>query len=137
MLWKISAEDRKIIRQYAADAARTTPRRIGIRVGERYNVDDPTIDASFNIKLVDNHPTWDHSDLRDHWDFADVRSIPLDAHGEAEVDFYIYHMEGFGANRQLGDLETNVQAHIRLVDGKPRIWKMTDTDFKVKVLIPL
>lgn len=135
MNWKISPADRKVIRAYAAKAARMRPRQIEIEVGERYSLSKGWGHNSLNIKLVDQTEGREDSDLNQTWAFSDVKEIELTPEGEAEVDFYVYEMEGFGASRERGDLNTNVQAHVKLIDGKPRLWKMTDTDFKEQILI--
>jgi hypothetical protein len=136
MKWKITPADRKIIREYAAHAARLRPQQVGIMIAQRCSTVDASIPPNFNIKLVDPSPDWDDSDLHDKWMLREIETVELTPEGEAEVDFYIYSMEGFGPTREIDQLETNVQAHVRLVNGKPRIWKLTDTDFKAVILIP-
>jgi hypothetical protein len=125
MNWKISAADRKVIRSYAAKAARRRPGQIIIEVGERFCLDEGPWVCSFNILMIDKTEDWDDSDLNQTWRFSEVKEIELTPDGKALVDFYIYERE-FDDH---GDLNTNVQAHVKLIDGKPRIWKMTDTDY--------
>jgi hypothetical protein len=118
--WKISTNDRRAIRAYAAQVEGLKPGQIELDVGERYNLDSGK--SSINVYRVDTTPDWEESDLRDLWNFYErVGSVPLDTEGRACVDFYVYKKD------RDRELLTNVQAYVETVDGKPKLVKLSST----------
>ena len=100
------------------------PTQIELSAGQRCRIVEPVVPPSFNCLSCDRTAGRRESDLHDSWPLTALKDVELTPEGDAELDIYVYSVEGFGADRSR-ELETNVRAHVRLVDGKPRIWKMT------------
>lgn len=126
--WKPTLEEKRAIRVFAAKSEGLSISAIVVAVGERYSLHPPDggsqqVDTSTNILSFGLTDGQERSDLNQTLPWTTLnRGIEL-VDGEAVVDFYVYE-RGFGT---LGDLRTNVQAHVTSVDGTPRLWKLTGT----------
>jgi hypothetical protein len=124
--WKANAEERRAIRAVAATGEKRKPGSITIEIGLRYPLTgDGTV--SENILLVDPTGDIDNTDLHDTRPFSDLDGgVPLSSDGKAIVDFYVYEK----AFNDHGYLLTNVQAYVEMIEGKPRLKKITGTGIK-------
>ena len=119
MIWKAKADEKRAIRSFAARGERRRPQSIKIEVGEREP--DSGGAPSTNVLLVGGV---DNSDLHQPLPWSELdRGIDLDSAGMAIVDFYVYER----AFDDHGDLLTNVQAHVKTINGKPMIVRLSGT----------
>ncbi|WNL50812.1 hypothetical protein RPALISO_225 [Ruegeria phage RpAliso] len=121
MDWKPTPEEKRAIRAYPAKYERRKPRALIIEIGERANGD--TISTNVLAFGKDWSTGVEASDLHQPTSWSDLdRGIAM-IDDKAIVDFYVYErvFEGHG------DLLTNVQAHVELVDGTPRLVALTGT----------
>ena len=130
MLWKPTTTEKKNIRAYAAKFEKLRPAQIIIEAGERVSL--VTGNTSFNVLLIDQTPDWDESDLHDTHGWTDTltRGIPLTEDGRAVTDYYVYEKVW----NDHGDLLTNVQTHVAMLNGKPTLWKLTGTMMPVVIV---
>ena len=119
--WKPTPAQMAALRAYVLKYERE---HVSTEAGERYNVEDASVESAVNILRVTSHPDWDDTDLNTTHSLDSVRRfklIDLTEGGEALVDWYCYN------RRHERELVTNVQSHVRLVDGVPKLWKITGT----------
>ena len=126
--WTPTPDQMRALRAYVLRHERA---HVTTEAGERYNVEDAAIPTAVNILRVTSHPDWDDTDLCQTHSLSRVRRsrlIELTDAGEALVDWYCY------SRRYERELVINVQSHVRLVDGTPRIWKITGTGAPDEIL---
>lgn len=125
-IWKPTADDKRTIRAVAAASERCKPGALQIEVAERASITPGSNAVSTNLLLVGGTPEdlFAGSDLHQPlpWNELDC-GIELTEDGRAVVDFYVYE-KVFGDH---GELLTNVQAHVKVIEGKPMLWKITGT----------
>lgn len=117
-IWKPTQAECELIKRAAAleSSPRATVAQLRLEPGIRYNVDDESIESSFNIALVTSHEHWDDTDLEQAWYWSDFRKgVPLTEDGRAVVDFYIRPRTDALAHK-LDGLLGNVVAYY--ADGK-------------------
>lgn len=122
-VWRITPEDRRAIRAYAAQVEKRRPGQITIEAATRVSTIFEGSKTSMNIYRVDQTADWSESDLHDKWAFSDVKTVALTDDGRALVDLYVYEK----VPGDVGELLTNVQAYVETVDGKPKLVKLSAT----------
>lgn len=121
-IWKPNAEEKRAIRAVAAAGENVKPGAITIEVGERIALDGSGT-TSTNLLTFGPDDGLDRSDLSQPLPWTELdRGIEL-VDGKAIVDFYVYEKR-IG---DVGDLMTNVQAHVETIEGEPRLKVVTGT----------
>lgn len=124
--WFANADEKRAIRAVAAMGEGRKPGAIIIEVGERVALDGSGVISTNLLTFGPDEDGIDRSDLHQPVEWAELdRGVEL-VDGKAIVDFYVYEkMIG-----DLGELLTNVQAHVVTIEGKPRLEKITGTGIK-------
>lgn len=115
------AECEVILSAAAIEASPSVPKRLlDLEPGNRFNLDDDTIDANMNWHLVSELENGDDTDLQDHASWDDFKAgVTLSKLGTALVDFYIGHksedpkLAGYG-----------ILGNVTVFYEEGRIWKL-------------
>lgn len=139
--WKPTAAQMKAIRAYAAKSAGKGPRQIAMKLNTRTALEAGTPQQySENLLLVGGgwgeKEMLEHSDLHDHDSFTTQDTIDLDERGRAIIDISVYSLYGFGAERDIDQLETHVQVWVAPTPDmkKATIVRLTGTGTKTEYL---
>lgn len=126
--WKPTAAEKRAIRAYAAKHERRKPGGIVLEIGERSDgvthssnllTFGPDMDAGFEASDLSQPLPWSSLDLG-------VETI----NGRAVVDFYVYEKR-IG---EPGELLSNVQAHVELIQYAPRLVSITGTGSPTEIV---
>lgn len=124
--WKANADEKRAIRAVAAMGEGKKPGAISIEIGERIALDGSGLISCNLLTFGDADTALDKSDLHSPSPWSDLDYGVELIDGKAIVDFYVYEKRV----GDLGELLSNVQAHVETIQGKPRLKKITGTGIK-------